>query len=79
LTEPARYRIVLGAELSDRFAATFEPMTMRCFDGRTVLVGDVADQSQLHGLLERVARLGIELIAVEPSGAVDEHGSRTVL
>jgi hypothetical protein len=33
-------------------------------------VGDVADQSQLHGLLDRVAQLGIELVAVGP--ATDE-------
>jgi hypothetical protein len=65
VTGPTRYRIVLRDELSDRFEAMFEPMEMDCSDGRTVLVGDVVDQAQLHGLLERVARLGIELISVE--------------
>ena len=35
-------------------------------DGTTSLVGDVADQSQLFGLLERVRSLGLELVRVEP-------------
>jgi hypothetical protein len=71
-----RYRVVLGAELSDRFAASFEPMTMLRSDGRTVLVGEIADQSQLHGLLERIASLGIELIAVAPDETLDNDTTR---
>jgi hypothetical protein len=71
-----RYRIVLEGELSDRFAERFEPMKMQCSAGRTVLVGEVADQSQLHGLLERVAGLGIELIAVEPDPPADENDDK---
>lgn len=66
MTGATRYRIVLRDELSDRFATSFDPMTMTRVGGKTVLVGDVVDQAQLHGLLERVARLGIELVSVEP-------------
>ena len=36
-----------------------------------VLVGDVRDQAQLYGLLDRLRDFGIELIAVEPAGASD--------
>jgi hypothetical protein len=64
---PTRYRIVLRGELSDRYRAEFGDMTFECAEGLTVLVGDVADQSQLHGLLDRVAQLGIELVAVGPA------------
>jgi hypothetical protein len=66
LTGTTRYRIVLRDELSDRFATSFDPMTMTRVEGKTILVGDIVDQAQLHGLLERVARLGIELVSVEP-------------
>ena len=69
MTGTTRYRIVLRDELSDRFEAMFEPMEMNRSEGTTVLVGDVVDQAQLHGLLERVARLGIELISVEAEGS----------
>jgi hypothetical protein len=36
-----------------------------------VLVGDVRDQAQLYGLLDRLRDFGIELIAVESVGASD--------
>jgi hypothetical protein len=43
-----------------------------------VLVGEVRDQAQLYGLLDRLRDFGIELIAVEPAGTADtsaEHGA----
>jgi hypothetical protein len=36
-----------------------------------VLVGEIRDQAELYGLLDRLRDLGIELIAVEPAGAAD--------
>jgi hypothetical protein len=62
------YRIVVKGTLSERFASAFCGMTLETRDGTTALVGDVADQSQLFGLLERVRSLGLELLSVE-SGA----------
>jgi hypothetical protein len=59
------YRIVLRGELTDRYRSAFEPFALVCERGNTVLAGDVADQGQLHELLDRVAGLGIELLAVE--------------
>jgi hypothetical protein len=32
-----------------------------------VLVGDIRDQAQLYGLLDRLQEFGIELLAVEPA------------
>ena len=34
--------------------------------GHTVLTGDVHDQAHLHGLIERIQELGIELVSVNP-------------
>jgi hypothetical protein len=36
-----------------------------------VLVGEVRDQAQLYGLLDRLRDFGIELVAVEPADTAD--------
>ena len=35
----------------------------RC--GQTILTGEVVDQPQLHGFLDRIGGLGLKLISVE--------------
>ena len=64
------YRIVVGAEIGERFAAAFEGMEVTSTRGRTVITGDVIDQSHLHGILDRINALGLELVSVQP---VDEE------
>jgi hypothetical protein len=68
---PRCYRIVVAGELSRRFAPAFDGMTVRCTGGRTDITGTVVDQSQLHGLLDRVGELGLELISVNAIGDED--------
>ena len=63
-----RYRIVVAGELSGRFAPAFEGMTVRCTGGQTAITGEVVDQSQRHGLLDRVGELGLELVSVNAVG-----------
>lgn len=63
-----RYRIVVRGELSDRYGPAFERMSMEVAAGHTTLVGDIVDQAQLHGLLERVSALGLELVSVAADG-----------
>jgi hypothetical protein len=58
------YTIEVKGELGDRFADTFEGMTLRASDGKTTLVGDVRDQAQLQGLLSRLADFGLVLLSV---------------
>ena len=65
-TDVSWYRIVVRGRLSGRFASAFTGMALEPGDGTTALVGPVADQSQLFGLLERVQSLGLELLRVEP-------------
>lgn len=60
------YRLVVEGELGPRYAAAFEGMQIRPLDGRTEIVGEVADQPQLQGLLARVASLGLSLVSVTP-------------
>lgn len=61
---PTRYRIVVAGELSCRFAPAFDGMTVRCSRGQTEITGVVVDQSHLHGLLDRVGELGLDLVSV---------------
>jgi hypothetical protein len=59
------YRIVVGSELSDRYAVTFEGMHIETKDGRTILTGQITDQPHLFGILDRVYSLGLELLSVQ--------------
>ena len=59
------YRIVVRGELDDRFAYLFNGMDMQRIDGTTVLTGNVLDQAQLHGFIERLDELALELVTVE--------------
>ena len=68
---PSRYRIVLRGRLSESFETAFEGMALEPGPNQTVLVGEVRDQAQLYGLLDRLRDFGIELVAVEPDGAAD--------
>ena len=73
-----KYRIILRGRLSERFESAFEGMALEHGPNQTVLIGDVRDQAQLYGLLDRLRDFGIELIAVQPAGTADisaEHGS----
>jgi len=68
---PSRYRIVLRGRLSERFQTAFEGMALEAGPNQTVLVGEVRDQAQLYGLLDRLRDFGIDLVAVEPAGTAD--------
>ncbi len=60
------YELVLRGELGDRFGLLFEGMRLERVRGDTVLTGPVLDQAHLHGLLERIQELGIELVSLNP-------------
>jgi hypothetical protein len=75
---PVCYRIVVRGELSRRFALAFEGMTLEAADGQTVITGTVVDQSHLHGLLNQICALGLELIsvnAIEGRSALQQRGT----
>jgi hypothetical protein len=41
----------------------------------TVFTGEIRDQSQLYGLLDRVRDLGLELVSVQPQYAAESTTS----
>jgi len=58
--------------LSRRYEGAFDGVTLVPRNGQTTLRADLADQSQLYGLLNRLRDLGIELVSVNAvSEAVD--------
>lgn len=61
---PTRYRIIVKGVLSESFASVFDGLSVEPLAGRTSLEGDFTDQSQLHGVLDRLRGLGIELVSL---------------
>jgi hypothetical protein len=79
--EPTIYRICVRGRLTERLGAAFEGMTLQAGAADTVLTGEIRDQSQLYGLLDRVRDLGLELVSVQRhavtgSGTDDEETAR---
>jgi len=77
-TSGRRYRIVLRGELGDQFKGRFGEMALERENGFTVLTGNVVDQAQLIGIVDRAQEFAIELVSVEPlddpgGGAGDDH------
>ena len=59
------YAITVQGHLTPRWSAWFDGLELTpVADGTTVISGPVADQAALHGLLERLRDLGIELLAL---------------
>ena len=70
-----RYEIRLKGHLDDRWAEWFEGLTITLEeDGNTLLIGPIADQAALHGLLKKVRDLGMSLVSVSPveTGQADQ-------
>ena len=59
------YRIVVRSELNDSYAVAFEGMEMETKHGCTVLTGEIIDQPHLHGILDRINGLGLQLLSVQ--------------
>ena len=61
---PAGYEIRIKGRLSDSLTGAFEDFTAAVKPAETVMRGEVRDQAELHGLLDRIQSLGLELIEV---------------
>jgi hypothetical protein len=59
-----RYDIVVRGRLSNRYAGAFDGVTLEPRTGETTLHAELADQSQLYGLLNRLRDFGMELVSV---------------
>jgi hypothetical protein len=62
---PARYQIRVRGALDQHWSLWFDGMAITYdADGDTLLVGPLADQAALYGVLHRIRDLGLILLAV---------------
>lgn len=63
---PVQYRVRVRGHLDSTWTVWFDELTLtQADDGTTELVGPLADQSALYGLLARLRDLGATLLLVE--------------
>jgi hypothetical protein len=67
-TAATRYEIDVRGVLSERLLSAFPEMQARPSRHKTALIGALADQSALHGILGRIEALGLELLEVRRVG-----------
>jgi hypothetical protein len=64
--EEAKYRIRVQGTLPPQWSAWFEGLSISHEAPHdTILVGKVADQAALYGVISRVRDLGLTLVAIE--------------
>lgn len=68
-----RYTIIVEGRLGQRFAAAFPSASLVAEQSRTRLLTEPLDQSQLHGLLERLRNFAIELISIQETDEPNDH------
>ena len=69
------YRLVVEGELGPRYASAFDGMTVSAHDGETEITGPIIDDAQLHGLLQRIAGLGLRLHSLNRLGTEVTHSN----
>ncbi len=67
--QPTMYQICIRGRVTERFGSALEGMRLEAGAIGTMFTGEIRDQSQLYGLLDRVRDLGLELISVQPQPA----------
>lgn len=72
----ADYEIVVDGELPPDFDAQLTPARISLEAGRTIVSVHGVDQAALHGILNRVADLGLTLLEVRPPAAAVDGLSR---
>lgn len=66
----AAYEIHIKGRVSEQLLSAFEGMEASEQAVETVLRGPLPDQAALHGLLDRIQALGLELVEVRRVSAV---------
>lgn len=68
--KPSRYEFRVRGRLGERLLSSFEGFDAEIKPVETILRGSVSDQAALHGILEQIETLGLELVEVRQ---VDEQ------
>ena len=69
--QPTMYQICIRGRVTERLGSALEGMRLEPDATDTAFTGEIRDQSQLYGLLDRVRDLGLELVSVQPQLGVD--------
>ena len=80
MKRPTIYEIRIRGRLDEDWAEWFDNMTLTyTSEGQTILTGPIPDQAALHGTLNRIRDLNLELISVTQteSAAKDESQSNS--
>ncbi|HYY00940.1 MAG TPA: hypothetical protein VE908_15560 [Mycobacterium sp.] len=64
--QPTMYEIYIRGRVTERLGCALEGMRLEAGATETVFTGEIRDQSQLYGLLDRIRDLGLELVSVQP-------------
>lgn len=65
------YELIVKGTLDERFGSLFGAMCLTHIPPKTVLCGHVRDQAELHGFIERIEELGLEILAIRQAHDAD--------
>ena len=75
MSEPLVYQIRIKNHLDETWIDWFFPLVVvNDANGEATLTGEVRDQAELHGLLNRIFDLNLTLLAVNPFQVVSLGG-----
>jgi hypothetical protein len=69
--QPTMYQICIHGRVTERLGSALEGMRLNPGATDTIFTGEIRDQSQLYGLLDRIRDLGLELVSVRPQPSSD--------
>jgi hypothetical protein len=72
--QPTEYQIRLKGALDSSWSEWFDGFTITAQQDETTLIGEVRDQSALHGILAKINDLGLSIICVERISQPDMEG-----
>ena len=66
IVDMERFKIVIKGCIDKEWAEWFGEMEINYHEDFTILVGELPDQSALHGLLNQIRDLNLKLVSVNP-------------
>ncbi|HEY6425408.1 MAG TPA: hypothetical protein VIY28_19630 [Pseudonocardiaceae bacterium] len=72
----ARYEFRVSGRMSERARHAFQDMQFHAVPPQTIMVGEVAGESDLHELLARCSAMGLHVVALQRLPADPPAGAR---
>jgi hypothetical protein len=73
---PRRYEFRVSGLLSERTRGAFPDMSVADAPPQTIILGDILDESHLHGVLALIQDLGLHVVSVNEIPAPPRCGAR---